>query len=257
MLNEYWTLMVIKKLLLFIFLILSFLNAQEVKVVFSYSTPPYVFTDGNGIVVTIVKEALAYKQHTLKPVFVNIGRSMQLFKDGYVDATSIIKENSGLKSYYSDYFMQYHNAAFSLKSKHYKITTIEDLIDYSFISFQNAHKYLGERFESVAQKSGSKYSEVADQKQQVFMLLKGRTDVIVMDRHIFKFYFNELIADGKVENEIEIDMFELFEPTQYSTAFKDKKLRDDFNEGVAYLKNSGRYDEIYEEYSTQYFEVKK
>jgi polar amino acid transport system substrate-binding protein len=247
----------IKKSLLFILLLLSSLDAQEVKVVFSYSTPPYVFTDGNGIVVTIVKEALAYKQHTLKPVFVNIGRSMQLFEDGYVDATSIIKVNSGLKSYYSDYFMQYHNAAFALKSKHYTIKTIEDLIDYNFISFQNAHKYLGERFERVAQKAASKYSEVADQKQQVFMLLKARTDVIVMDRHIFKYYLNELISDGKVEKNIEVEMFELFEPTQYCTAFKDKKLRDDFNEGVAYLKNNGRYDQIYEEYSTRYFEIKR
>ncbi|MDD2789970.1 MAG: transporter substrate-binding domain-containing protein [Sulfurimonas sp.] len=246
-----------KKLLTLIFLFLSFLDAQEVKVVFSYSTPPYVFTDGSGIVVTIVKESLAYKKHTLKPVFVNIGRSFEMFRNGYVDATSIIKENSGLNAYYSDDFMQYHNAAFALKSKHYNIATMEDLSDYYFICFQNASIYLGERFGNVAAKAGKKYSEVADQKQQVYMLLKGRTDVVVIDRHIFKYYKNELIVEGKVSKDIETEMFDLLEPTKYRTAFKDEKLRDDFNEGVAFLKKSGRYEAIYEEYSDKFFEVKR
>jgi polar amino acid transport system substrate-binding protein len=247
----------IKKIVLITLLLLPFLNAKEVKVVFSYSTPPYVFTDGNGIVVSIVKEALAYKHHTLKPVFVNIGRSFELFKDGYVDATSIIKENSGLEAYYSDFFMQYHNAAFALKSKHYKIDKMEDLSDYNFVSFQNAHKYLGENFGKIAKKAGKNYTEIADQKQQVYMLLNARTDVAAMDRHIFKFYKNELIAEGKISKNVKTEMFELFEPTKYRTAFKDKKLRDDFNEGMAALKKSGRYEEIYKEYSDKFFQVKR
>lgn len=87
--------------------------------------------------------------------------------------------------------------AFALK--HYNIGKIEDLSDYNFIAFQNACKYLGETFEKVTIKADKKYSEVADQKQQVYMLLKDRIDIIVMDRHIFQFYKNELISEGKIE----------------------------------------------------------
>jgi len=247
----------IKNILFTSLLLFSTLYSKEVQTVFSYSTPPYVFKDGSGIVQTIVKEALAYKSHTVKPVFVNIGRSFEMFKHGYVDATSIIKKNSGLQAHYSDYFMQYHNAAFALRSKLYDIKKIDDLKEYHFIAFQNANKYLGKEFGKVAKEAGQRYSEVADQKQQVNKLLHGRTDIVVMDRHIFRYYKQELISEGKADRGIQTELFELFEPTQYRMAFKDKKIRDDFNEGIEKLKKSGRYDEIYEQYSTKYFEVKK
>lgn len=244
-----------KLFLLFILPLLLF--SKEVKVVFSYSTPPYVFKDGTGIVQTIVKEAMEYKGHKVEPIFVNIGRSFELFKDGYVDATSIIQVTSGLEAFYSEDFMQYHNAVFVLKKRHIKIEKLEDLKDLYSIAFQNAHIYLGEEFEKITKLANKKYIEIADQKQQVYMLLNGRTDVVIMDRHIFTFYKNLLIQEKKVDENIEVNMIELFPPTAYKMAFKDENLRNDFNEGMKYLKDTKRYDEIYDEYSKKYFEVKK
>lgn len=233
------------------------LYAEDVHVAFSPSTPPYVFTDETGITVDIVKESLALKGHVLTPAFVSIGRGFKLFKDGYIDATTIIKENSGLDAFYSDHFMQYHNAVFALSSNHYTIHSLSQLSDYYLIGFQNAHKYLGQEFEAVTQKSNKKYSEVADQKIQVLKLLKGHTDIIVMDRHIFKFYKQALINEGKVPKHIQTTLYELFPPTKYRVTFKDKRLLKDFNTGLGLLKESGRYDEIYHNYSNQYFKVKK
>lgn len=246
-----------KKILIMIILLAVMLFSKEVKVVFSYSTPPYVFKDGSGIVLTIVKEALAYKGHTVELIFVNMGRASELFRDGYVDATSITQTISGLDAFYSEDFMQYHNAAFALKKKHIKIGKLENLKDFHIIAFQNAYLYLGEKFGEVAKLADKKYMEIADQKQQVSMLLNGRTEVAIMDRHIFTFYKNLLIQEKKVDENIDIELIELFPPTPYKTAFKDEKLRDDFNEGMKYLKKTGRYNEIYDEYSKKYFEVKK
>ncbi len=231
--------------------------AKEYKLIFSESTPPYVFKDGSGIVQTIVKEALAYKGHTVSPVFVNMGRGFELFKHGYVDGSTIIQKSSGLKAFYSIDYMQYHNAVFALQKNHYAIQKLDDVRDYHLIGFQNANKYLGENFGKTALSMGNRYSELADQKQQVYMLFKGRTDIVVMDRHIFKFYRNELIREGKIDPKEPFDLFELFEPTKYQTAFKDQKSRDDFNEGIRHLKETGRYDEIYRDYSEKYFAVKK
>ena len=240
------------------FLLLTALGAaKEYKLVFSESTPPYVFKDGSGIVQTIVKEALAYKGHTVSPVFVNIGRGFELFKHGYVDGSTIIQQSSGLKAFYSIDYMQYHNAVFALKKNHYGIKKLDDLKDYHLIGFQNAAKYLGERFGKTARAMGKRYTELADQKQQVHMLFKGRTDIVAMDRHIFTFYRNELIREGKIDPKEPFELFELFEPTRYQTAFKDRQSRDDFNTGIAHLKKTGRYDEIYREYSEKYFAVKK
>jgi len=240
-----------------ILLLVALGSSKEYKLVFSESTPPYVFKDGSGIVQTIVKEALAYKGHTVSPVFINIGRGFELFKYGYVDGSTIIQKSSGLRAFYSVDYMQYHNAVFALKKNHYAIQKLDDVRDYHLIGFQNANKYLGKNFGKTALSMGKRYSELADQKQQVYMLFKGRTDIVAMDRHIFKFYRNELIREGKIDPKEQFDLFELFEPTKYQTAFKDKKSRDDFNEGIRHLKETGRYDEIYRDYSEKYFAVKK
>lgn len=244
--------------LFFLIFMTIWVFAKDIQVSFATSTPPYVFKDGSGIVVSIVKESLAFKGHTIKPVFLEIGRGFEMFKNGYVDATSIIKRSSGLEAFYSDYFMQYHNAAFVLNSnKNVKIKSISDLKNYYISAFQNAHVYLGKEFGDTVKNMGEKYSEIADQKQQVYMFLKGRTEVAVMDRHIFKFYKNMLIHEKKIDKDIKTELIELFPPTKYRTAFKDQKLRDDFNAGLKHLKVTGRYNEIYESYGKKYFEVKK
>ncbi len=203
----------LKKIIFVFVLFLLTLSAKEVQTVFSYSTPPYVFKDGSGIVLTLVKEALAYKSHTVKPVFVNIGRGFELFKDGYVDATSIIKKSSGLKAYYSEPFMQYENVAISLKKNHCQLKSIDDLKNYNFTSFQNAKVYLGEKFAQVANAAGKNYTEIANQRQQVYKLLKGRSSVAVMDKYIFEYYKNKLIKEGKIAPNIEVVESKLFPPT--------------------------------------------
>jgi len=245
------------RVLLSLLIVMVFGFAKDYKMVFSESTPPYVFKDGTGIVQTVVKEAMAYKGHTVSPVFVNIGRGFELFKNGHVDGSTIIQVSSGLDAHYSNDFMQYHNAVFALKKNHYNIKNIEDIKDYNSIAFQNAKKYLGDSFGQVALKAGAKYTEVADQKQQVYMLFRGRADIVIMDRHIFRFYRTQLIAEKKIDASQEYEMFELFAPTKYKCAFNDKKARDDFNAGLEHLKKTGRYNKIYEEYSEKYFEVKK
>ncbi len=247
----------LKRIILLFILFLLTLNAREVQTLFSYSTPPYVFKDGSGIVLTLVKEALAYKSHTVKPVFVNIGRGFELFKDGYVDATSIIKKSSGLVAYYSEPFMHYENVAISLKKNHCKLRSINDLKNYDFTSFQNAKVYLGAAFAKVANAAGKNYSEIANQRQQVYKLLKGRSSIAVMDKYIFEYYKNRLIQEGKIRSDIEVVESNLFEPTAYRTAFKEKQLRDDFNEGIRALCKTGRYDAIYKFYSEKYFKKRR
>ena len=245
------------KLFLLPLSLFAFTN-QELKVVFSSYTPPYVFQKtNNGIVIDIVKEILHKRGYKVKPVFLPIGRGFKMFEEKKVDATSIIKKSSGLiKAYYSEYFMQYHNKAFSLKNRDIKLEKMADLNSLHVIGFQNAHKVLSKEYiQSI--ESSTKYRELANQKSQVLMLFKGRVDVIVLDESIFEYYKNMLIKEKKISKETEVKSHHFFEPTKYRTAFVDKKARDDFNEGLQELKNSGRYDAIYEQYIKLNFEIKK
>lgn len=229
-------------------------QARDLKIIFSQYTQPYVFEQGNGIVVDIVRSALEPAGYRVVPVYVPIGRGFQLFAEKRVDGTAIIRENSGLEANYSDDFMQYHNRAFALKSRQLRLRSFDDFRDMTVVGFQNAYKYLGDEF-GRAVAANPNYKEMANQETQTLMLLLGRIDVAVMDESIFRFYREKLIAEGKAPRSVVYEVFPLFPPTPYKTAFVDAKVRDDFNRGLAALRRDGRYEAIYRKYIEQYFAV--
>ncbi len=234
--------------------------AQTLSVLFSSYTPPYVFRQGGekggGIVMEIVREALEGEGYTIKPVFLPMGRGYKMFAEGQLDATTIIQKSSGLDAHYSDIFMQYHNAAITRTDRNLHIQTLNDLQNLDLIAFQKANKYLGRDFGIMAKKNPN-YVEMGNQERQVHMLLAGRAEVVVMDESIFRFYRIKLINEGKVSPDVDVTFHPLFSPTQYHTAFTSAKVRDAFNRGLANLKTSGRYSEIYHKYTQSYFEIKE
>ena len=241
--------------LLYSFLAYSCAGAQDLKIIFTKYTPPYVFENDTGIVVDIVRTALSAKGYKIKPVYVPIGRGFKMFSDKLADGTTIIQENSGLQAYYSDDFMQYHNRAFVLKSRNFDVRSIADLRGKSIISFQNADKSLGEEFRQIVTRN-PKYKEMAQQEAQVQVLLLGRADITVMDESIFKYYSQKLIADGKVDKSQEYVGFKIFPPTPFKAAFNDPQIRDDFNKELAAMRKDGRYAAIYRKYNVQYLPFK-
>ena len=230
--------------------------AGELKIVFSQYTPPYVFENGTGIVVDIVRMALEPAGYQVSPVYAPIGRAFKLFADKQVDGTTSIQVSSGVKAHYSERLMQYHNRAFALKSRNFRVRSIGDLNDKSVVGFQNADKYLGEDFGRMAA-GNPKYKEMAQQEAQTHMVLLCRIDIAVMDESIFRYYREKLISERNADRAQEIDAFEIFPPTPYKAAFNDPKVRDDFNKGLAAMQKDGRYDAVYRKYVEQYFAIKK
>lgn len=247
-----------KRLLLSFCLLLacSWANAQDLKIIFTKYTPPYVLENDTGIVVDIVRSAFSTTAYKINPVYVPIGRGIKMFSDKQVDGTTIIQQNSGSKAYYSDDFMQYHNRAFALKSRSLNIRNISDLKGKSITSFQSANKALGDEFRQVTTHN-PKYKEMAQQEAQVQVLLMGRTDIAVMDESIFHYYYQKLITEGKVDKNIEYVSYDIFPPTPYKAAFNDPKIRDAFNSGIAAMRADGRYEAIYQKYNMRYFAIKK
>ena len=237
-------------------LVYSYAGAQDLKIIFPKYTPPYVFENDTGILVDIVRTALAASDYKIKPIYVPIGRGLKMFSEKQADGTTIIQENSGLNVYYSENFMQYHNRAYALKSRNFEIHSVADLKGKSIIGFQNADKSLGEEFRQIATRN-TKYKEMAQQEAQVQVLLLGRTDIAVMDESIFHYYRQKLVNEGKITKDEEYVSFEIFPPTPYKAAFNDPKIRDAFNKGIAAMRKDGRYEAIYRKYNAQYFAIKK
>ena len=238
----------------FVVLVLSILQvlvvqsvlAEELKLAVSLTLPPFVFSDiDSGIDLEIVKEALASKGYSVRPVYVVYGRTAADLNAGKVDGALTVNKERGLDNVYlSDQYICYQNVAVSLKSKGYQITKVKDLADKKIIAFQDAAKILGSDFAEAA-KSSPSYYEIPDQENQVALLFKNRADVIVMDINIFKYYQQNT---KRADTSPAVDIVTLFPASCFSVGFTSEKVRDDFNEGLKELRGSGRYDEIFKKY---------
>jgi len=223
-----------------------FAAGKELKVAVGLALPPYIIQEtGVGIEVDILKQALADAGYTVKLIFVPMARIKVALSDGTADAALTITEASGVTSaFYSDSHVSYKNAVITLKSRALKIAGIPDLAKLDLVAFQDALLYLSADYAAMA-KGNAKYSELADQQSQVKMLFAGRTDAIIMDINIYK-YFKKMIKDIDVSQDVVIH--EIFAPSNYKIGFKEKAVCDLFNAGLKKLKSSGKYESIISAY---------
>jgi len=227
-------------------LLISPAFGDEIKVAVGLALPPYVLSGTNsGMEMDIVKEALAYKGHTLKPIYLPFIRVVKSFESGAVDAAMTVNESSQMTSvHYSDSHITYQNVAVGLSENALAVENITALGNHSVIAFQNATKYLGDEFSKMAE-TNKRYSERAQQDKQVAMLYSKRVDLIVLDINIYKYYKK---LEKRVNTDASIEVFEVFSPTDYKVGFQNKAIRDGFNEGLKALKANGRYREIIDSY---------
>lgn len=208
---------------------------------------PYVInTNDTGIELDIVRKSLELKGHHIKVKYYPFARVPNTLKSGGIDAAITMKDAPKLPNiYYSNPHITYQNVAISLSQKNYVIENISDLTNKSIMAFQNANKFLGPKFHEMAL-NNSFYSEVANQKTQIKMLYTNRVAIIILDINIFKYYWlRELVINTKNP----ITIHSIFPPTEYKVGFRDSSLRDDFNEGLIQLKESGTYAEIIRQYT--------
>lgn len=247
---------ILKALLLWLAILCQPALARELKIIFLKHTPPYVIDESHGIVIDLMREALQPSGYTIEPIPLPIGKGFDLFSKGRVDGTANVEENTDLDVYYSSDFIRYHNKAFALKSRSLRIKNIADLKGKKVVAFQRARKSLGKEFGRTMIGNYS-YREMSNQESQVNLLLQGEADIAILDESIFQFFRGKLIAEGKVPATVEVDTFEIFQPTIFKAAFLERKVRNDFNRGLGTLRRNGRFAAIYKQYVEDYFSVKQ
>ncbi|WP_230390838.1 ABC transporter substrate-binding protein [Reinekea sp. G2M2-21] len=233
-------------LFFFISFFSSQLYADNFKMAVGLALPPYVIQNGNtGMEMEIVREALALKGHTVEPVYLPFARVPLSLKEKSVSLALTVNENSGLSDiFYSDSHITYQNVAITLAKNNLTINSSSDMKDMSILAFQDATKYLGSDYASMALKNPD-YQEKSQQDAQILMLFSNRVDTVVMDINIFK-YFRSL--NEKVDTSLDVTIHKIFSPSLYKVGFLSETIRDEFNDALAQLKESGRYDEIISEY---------
>jgi len=234
------------KWLLLILVFVSSLFSKEINVGVGLSLEPYIFKKNNsGIELDIVKTVLQNAGYKVKVTYLPFLRIGLYLEDKKIDAATTINENSGIKGvYYSNSHIYYQNVVVTLASKHLKINKISDLAGLKVIAFQNATKYLGDKFRKVVPKLKF-YQELANQKLQVKLLFAKRVDAIILDVNIFKYIRAHLTG---VDTNQKVKIFEVFPKTYYKVGFLDKHVRDKFNIELKKIKENGEYEKLFKKY---------
>lgn len=119
---------------------------------------------------------------------------------------------------YSPVYLEVRNLVFARKDFAASTLRIEDLRLYSLVAFQNARNVLGSEFNQVTEQA-LEYQEVFDHLQAVQLLLKGRTDLLVLN----KLTFYRRLAELQYA-ESEVQSFDILPLVQYRFATSNEKL---------------------------------
>jgi polar amino acid transport system substrate-binding protein len=221
-------------------------QARELLIATSSSIPPYVITDQHrGIVVDILREALAPYGYQVEFVYAPNRRVERMIEDRQVDGIFNLAAGAMAGVHYSEPLVHYDNVAITLPSFPRHLQQVSDLDGLRLVVFQNAAKFLGDAFGELQARNPG-FHEVSNQRSQVQMLFRGRADVIIMEKRIFEYFYQDLVQNGEIGGPYRIHT--LFPSAPRHAAFVDPALRDQFNAGLMQLQQAGRIEEIIEHY---------
>lgn len=224
-------------------------RAEQVSMAFGEKIPPFCFPETDtGIEIEIIREALAFRGHTLKPLYYPFARVPVAFRAGQVDAAmSDLGQDLGPNAYYGDPAVFYDNVFITLKERGLSIKRPEDLRGLTVIAFPGALKRYPAWLTEV--QKDKRYYEQNNQSLQVLTLAAGHYDVVLSDRNIFKYFTLQLKKQRKFQPKpVQLHSFVALNPNDYRPVFRDAAIRDDFNAGLKQMKSAGRVDAIYKKY---------
>ncbi len=217
-----------------------------VELITGLSKPPFIIQEQNsGLQLDIIKAAFLTQRITPQFIHMPLGRNISGFQRWNVDGIITVPHNFKSEgAYISQPYITYQNVAVSLASLGLSLKVIEDLTGKNIVAFQNAKKYLGNRYGDAIAYSLN-YREVALQLEQIEMMYTGKTEVIILDINIFK-YFLHNHRSGKYLQPV--DVHYIFKERFYSAGFKSQEIRDKFDLGITEIKENGTYQRILDNY---------
>lgn len=225
-------------------------RADEILVAMGDHLPPYIIPEeATGFEVEVFREALAHAGHSIRPIFVPIKRVAMLFADGKYDVammdSGIDLERSG--GLYGEPAAIYDNVFIALADRHLSIKTPDDLRGLSVLCFPGALTRYPDWLSAVAR--AGRYRETNNQTLQALMLQAGDVDVVLSDRYVFR-YFSHMLRKRKAQPLRETAEYSVLteNPRNYRTIFRDGGIRLDFEEGLRFLKESGRFSELFSQF---------
>ena len=226
-------------------------NDKPIEMLAGLSKPPFVIAnEDKGIQIEIIEAAFAQSNQLVRFTYLPLSRHLDVLHGGEFDG--IITLSAHEKEWgicLSNPYIVYQNVVITLEESALKINEIVDLANYRVAAFQNATRFLGDKYKSTF-KNSPNYTEIADQKSQIGLLFSGRVDALVMDISIFKHLLaNKRHEDSsrKIYDKNFVTHF-LFNPKAYTAGFKSKELCQQFDQGINAIMADGSYQKIIDSY---------
>lgn len=239
-----------KKLLSMVLIFISTLVFCDTVRIASGEWPPYISEklEHYGFISQIVTEAFEMVGFNVEYGFYPWKRSYELAKSGEWDCSLIWSWNEERDRffYFSSDIGTFQHVIMYRKSNTVSYKTVTDLKGETIGGVRGY--FYGEVFEKAIKDGVFIYITYNSDSQLINLLLKGRIDGFVVEKGVAR----GLMRNDYPEYETEIAYGPVIEETIGHLIFsKNKKgyyLRSQFEIGLKSLKESGRYDEIYEDY---------
>ncbi|WP_143764391.1 substrate-binding periplasmic protein [Cognaticolwellia mytili] len=219
---------------------------HSIDMVAGLPKPPFIIEEnGAGLQLDLIREAFISVNHQVNYTHLPLGRNISGFKRFNAEGIAILPSDYQHPSIFlSKPYITYQNVAVSLTDDDLSIKTIAELSGKSVIAFQNAKKFLGDEYNTSISLS-TDYREIADQMQQIEMLFSRRTEVIILDVSIFKFFVKSHVG-GRYSQGYTIHP--IFAERGYAAGFNTKQHRDMFDHGITLIKEQGVYQLVLDRY---------
>ncbi len=225
-------------------------HGEEVSMAFGLSLQPYVIPKtNNGIEVDVVREALKFRKHHLMPEYVPLESVPKFFVRGRVAAAQRDggQDLSVKGGFYAEECVGYQDVMVTLLEKEIRIAKPEDLQGLKVAAFPGAADQYPDWLGSLSREQG-RYAEQSKVVLMVKTLHKGHFDVIVGDIRVIDYHTAQVRREGEIPI-LPTTVHYFTGPVAYRPVFKDPQIRDDFNAGLIFLRETGKYQEILDAYT--------
>ncbi len=223
-------------------------DLPELQVAIALDMPPYVMKQAtSGLEVDIIRRALM--NYSVRFVQIPYKQLQTAVQKKRADVSVGVQFDHS-RVFYSDDFVTFANVAISKKADAVEVNGVDDLKDHRVLTWQSAYRELGVEFEQLFSPESpqrSNYEEFADQNEQVKTFWQAKDAIIVIDRNIFSHFTKTM---GRSMSDVTVH--HIFpDVTNFKVSFRDAAVRDDFNQRLAELCQSGEYATLLDRYDVK------
>ncbi|WP_419810205.1 substrate-binding periplasmic protein [Bacterioplanoides sp.] len=223
-------------------------KAKQTLILATSEGPPYMIREPvGGLDIETVMSALEQQGYQVQVQFMSLHRAMAELQMKRVDVIVPSFAPNQEDLYTGDPHILYHPTLFSLKNNPVSLTSINDLKRYRLATFQGATGYFGPQFIAASQQAPD-YYEHRDMSRLVDLLMNKRTDLVLLDRRIFHYFYQQ----SEFQTEFD-EHHHIFSHVPAMPVFNNSDIRDDYNKGLNTIKSNGVYKAVIDKYGHKKF----